>query len=167
MQFVSRMDTHLLWSSNCSCTAWRCCINPMRFTYSSLKTCYSYLRCTFFFSFLTDTFSWRNTLTVLDAMLKQLPVTFPFTILFSTQSAYALSPFLIPHLPFNPPHSRFCSYNIAKSLYNQQMVSKLLYSMVSQGLQHIQYLDSIDSVPSKLMAPQTSFLLLPTHIAQD
>lgn len=108
------MDTHLLWSSNCSCTAWRCCIKPMRFTYSSLKTCYSYLRCTFFFSFLTDTFSWRNTLIVLGVMLKQLPVTFPFAILFSTQSAYALSPFLTPHLPFNPPHSRFCSYNMAK-----------------------------------------------------
>ena len=53
MQFVSRMDTHLLWSSIRSCRAWRCCIKPMRFPYSSLKTCYSYLRCPFFSSFLT------------------------------------------------------------------------------------------------------------------
>lgn len=89
------MDTHLLWSSICSCRAWRCCIKPMRLTYSSLKTCYSYLRCTFSFSFLTDT------LIVLDALLKQLPVTFPFAILFSTQTVYALSPFLTLHLPFN------------------------------------------------------------------
>lgn len=88
------------------------------------------------FSFLPDTFSWRNTLTFLDAVLKQLAIIHSFAILFSREGVYALSPFLTPHLPFNPSQLDFCSYNISKFLWDQQMLRKLLYSVVSLALQH-------------------------------
>lgn len=94
------------------------------------------------------------------------PIILSFTILSQGRCTYIVSISRSP-FTFQPITTWFLLLQYIKILQDQQMVSKLLFSVVSLDLQHIQNLDSTGSVSSKLMALQTSFLLLPTPITEN